>query len=85
MSNLREIFNEWVRANTGILFSPGNPESSDFYFEIWCAGRESIQKTLDSALLRMDRARNILTDGNPRPECNWGMLDTRGLRDEAER
>jgi hypothetical protein len=25
---------------------------------------------------RMDRARNILTDGNPRPECNWGMLDT---------
>lgn len=20
---------------------------------------------------RMDRARNILTNGNPRPECNW--------------
>lgn len=25
---------------------------------------------------RMDRARNILTGGNPRPACNWGLLDT---------
>lgn len=32
------------------------------------------------ALDRMDRARNILTDGNPRPDCNWGMLDTSDLR-----
>ena len=29
---------------------------------------------------RAERARNILTDGNPRPECNWGMLDTSAAR-----
>jgi len=33
-----------------------------------------------SALERMDRARNILTSGNPTPACNWGMLDTSDLR-----
>lgn len=33
-----------------------------------------------SALERMDRARNILTSGNPTPERNWGMLDTSDLR-----
>lgn len=32
------------------------------------------------ALERMDRARNILTSGNPTPTCNWGMLDTSDLR-----
>ena len=31
---------------------------------------------LEDAWERMDRARNILTDDNPRPECNWGILDT---------
>ncbi len=25
---------------------------------------------------RMDRARSILTNGKPTPECNWGVLDT---------
>jgi hypothetical protein len=35
---------------------------------------------LARAIERMDRARNILTDGNPRPECNWGMLDTSDLK-----
>ena len=38
--------------------------------------REALQDALD----RMDRARNILTDGKPRPECNWGMLATEQLR-----
>ena len=41
---------------------------------------ERTQQALDEALNRMDRARCILTDGNPRPECNWGMLDTSYLR-----
>lgn len=31
---------------------------------------------LSDARNRMDRARNILTKGNPTPSCNWGMLDT---------
>lgn len=38
----------------------------------------ALERTLD----RMDRARNILTDGRPRPECNWGMLDSTELRKE---
>jgi len=33
-------------------------------------------KIVKDLLERMDRARNILTDGNPTPNCNWGMLDT---------
>lgn len=40
------------------------------------AERNRLRTTLEDAWTRMDRARNILTDGNPRPECNWGMLDT---------
>ena len=39
-----------------------------------------IRAMLHNAMDRMDRARNLLTDGNPRPECNWGMLDTSDLR-----
>jgi hypothetical protein len=39
---------------------------------------------LEAALLdcvtRMDRARDILTDGKPTPQCNWGMLDTNSAR-----
>ena len=35
---------------------------------------------LAACLERMDRARRILADGNPRPECNWGMLDTSDIR-----
>lgn len=37
------------------------------------------RKVLEQALERMDRARDILTDGKPRPECNWGMLATSDL------
>ena len=35
---------------------------------------------LEDCCIRMERARNILTDGNPRNECNWGMLDTFSAR-----
>lgn len=38
-----------------------------------------ISALLDLALVRMDRARRLLTNGNPSPECNWGMLDTSDL------
>ena len=31
------------------------------------------------ALQRMERARDILTDGKPTPTCNWGLLDTGDL------
>ena len=37
---------------------------------------ELLRKALVDAEARMTRARMILTDKNPRPECNWGMLDT---------
>jgi hypothetical protein len=33
----------------------------------------------NGALIRMDRARAILTNDNPTPNCNWGMLDTADL------
>lgn len=45
---------------------------------------ERTQQLLATAMERMDRARNILTNGNPRPECNWGMLDTTDLRSNAK-
>lgn len=38
---LRPQFNAWVQANTGTMFAPGNPESSDFYFMIWLEGRRA--------------------------------------------
>jgi hypothetical protein len=42
--------------------------------------REMLLGSLIKACARMDRARGILTDDNPRPECNWGMLDTSDLK-----
>jgi hypothetical protein len=35
---------------------------------------------LESAIERMDRARGLLTKGNPTPTRNWGMLDTTDLK-----
>lgn len=39
-----------------------------------------LEDALKDALVRMDRARGILTDGKPRQECNWGMLATEAAR-----
>lgn len=39
-----------------------------------------VEPVFRDAAGRMDRARDILTDGKPRPECNWGMLDASGIR-----
>ena len=38
------------------------------------------REALTLAFERMDRARNILTNGSPTRACNWGMLDTSDLR-----
>lgn len=46
--------------------------------------RDDIHANLEKALARMDRARDILTDGYPRPDCNWGILDTSDLRAKKE-
>lgn len=40
----------------------------------------NLREAAQAAMERMERARNVLTDGNPRPECNWAMLDTTELR-----
>jgi hypothetical protein len=40
----------------------------------------NLRALLNDALDRMDRARHVLTNGNPRPECNWGVLDTSAAR-----
>ena len=40
--------------------------------------RELLEALKDAAA-RMSTARNLLTDGNPRPECNWGMLNASDL------
>jgi hypothetical protein len=40
------------------------------------AERDALYKALKDATIRMDRARDILTDGKPTPQCNWGVLDT---------
>lgn len=50
----REEFNAWVRARIGTMFSPGAPESSDFYYAIWCAGKAS-------AVERLRKDRDSLT------------------------
>ena len=39
-----------------------------------------LEAQLASAVNRMDLARDLLTDGNPRPACNWGLLDTSDIR-----
>ena len=38
-------------------------------------------EALKNAIDRMDRARSILTNDNPQPECNWGVLDTSDLKE----
>ena len=43
-----------------------------------------LEDALRGALDHMDRARDILTDGKPRPECNWGMLATESARAALE-
>jgi hypothetical protein len=39
-----------------------------------------LEGLLAKAMERMTRARSILTDDRPRPECNWGMLDVSDIR-----
>lgn len=39
-----------------------------------------LEATLQDCVTRMDRARDILTDGKPTPQCHWGMLDTNSAR-----
>lgn len=41
-----------------------------------CNEYADLVNALESVLVRMERARNILTNGNPTRENNWGMLDT---------
>jgi hypothetical protein len=43
-----------------------------------------LQEVAEAACVRMDRARTILTHGNPRPDCNWGMLDTTDIRNKLD-
>jgi hypothetical protein len=44
-----------------------------------CERCKKLEALLQSAIERMDRARNILTDGKPSWSCNWGILDTSDL------
>lgn len=41
---------------------------------------EAMKQALEDAALRMQRARDILTNCKPTPDCNWGVLDTSNLR-----
>lgn len=41
---------------------------------------KELREVLTDALTRMDRARYILTNGKPTPECNWGVLDASDIR-----
>jgi hypothetical protein len=45
---------------------------------------EELRAALTAACDRMDRARGILTNDNPRPDCNWGMLDASDLGPNVE-
>lgn len=57
------------------LCAPGSHEKT----RDWQVMYEEAQGKLNNAIERMDRARHILTDGNPRPDCMWAMLDTADL------
>jgi len=39
-----------------------------------------LEAALHLAFAKMDRARDILTDGKPRTDCNWGMLATEAIK-----
>jgi len=39
-----------------------------------------LEAALHLAFAKMDRARDILTDGKPRIDCNWGMLATEAIK-----
>lgn len=45
---------------------------------------ERLLRALKDACERMDRARSILTGGNPTEHNNWGMLDTSADRKALE-
>lgn len=63
------------------------PEQHAKVEKMW---REEKQKNkvlvdaLEEAYRRMDNARYLLTDGNPTPHRNWGMLDTKLDRQALE-
>jgi len=40
----------------------------------------TLEAALHLAFAKMDRARDILTDGKPRTDCNWGMLATEAIK-----
>lgn len=44
---------------------------------------DELNRTLSAAKKRMDRARKILTNNNPSPTNNWGMLDVKHLGKEG--
>ena len=55
------------------------PEGRQFLLTAYQSQEPINQKILGlllDAWSRMDRARGWLTNDNPRPECNWGVLDT---------
>lgn len=54
--------------------------------ELWAilCKYKRIKHTLETAIASMDKTRNILTSNNPRPECNWGMLDTAALKRQIQ-
>ena len=43
-----------------------------------------LQSSLETAWSQMDRARMVLTNNNPRPDCFWGMLNTADLREALQ-
>lgn len=75
----------WVDDDLEIHFGRTHPDFSGnnwkpLYTTPPTAQAAMLRAALAKAIERMDRARGILTNDNPRPECNWGMLDTSDLR-----
>lgn len=61
-------------------------EEAQADFSVGVAGQPAepspalLRELLEDAWTRMDRARRVLTNDNPTPLCNWGMLDTSYVR-----
>lgn len=67
-------------ANSEGCYFKDDPNGELIFYEDY----ERLREALEDAWDRMDRARNIITGGNPREHNNWGMLDTSADRKALE-
>lgn len=83
-NNLRHWLN-MVETKPTVTLDVGLELFTRAQLELACMSQEqrieALEGKLNDAITRMDRARNILTKGEPTQHCNWGVLDTTSLKE----